>query len=61
MYYKMKNLYKIIFLFAVIFISGILVTVFTVNASLNKLNAPEKTMNIKKDTTALLNVERKIV
>jgi hypothetical protein len=57
----MKNLYKIIFLFAVIFISGILVTVFTVNASLNKLNAPEKTMNIKKDTTALLNVERKIV
>jgi hypothetical protein len=57
----MKNLYKIIFLFAVIFISGILVTVFTVNASLNKLNAPEKTMNIKKDTTALLKVERKIV
>jgi uncharacterized protein YpmB len=57
----MKKLYKIIFLFAVIFIAGILVTLITVNSSLNKFETPEKTLNIQKDTTYLLNAENKIV
>jgi|TARA_B110000967_G_C18354183_1_gene302779 uncharacterized protein YpmB len=57
----MKKIYKIIFLFAVIFIVGILVTLITVNSSLNKFETPEKTLDIQKDTTYLLNAENKIV
>ena len=57
----MKKIYKIIFLFAVIFIAGILVTLITVNSSLNKFETPEKTLDIQKDTTYLLNAENKIV
>ena len=57
----MKKIYKIIFLFAVIFVAGILVTLITVNSSLNKFETPEKTLDIQKDTTYLLNAENKIV
>ena len=57
----MKKIYKIIFLFAIIFVAGILVTLITVNSSLNKFETPEKTLDIQKDTTYLLNAENKIV
>jgi len=55
----MKNLYKIITLFAVIFIAGIFLTVITVNLSLNKSEIKEKTVEIQRDTTFLLKAEEK--
>lgn len=57
----MKNLYKIITLFAIIFIAGIFVTVITVNSSLNKFKTQEKTVEIQKDTLYLLKAEKKTV
>lgn len=57
----MKNLYKIITLFAIIFIAGIFVTVITVNSSLNKFETQEKTVEIQKDTLYLLKAEKKTV
>ncbi|WP_299064413.1 hypothetical protein [uncultured Polaribacter sp.] len=57
----MKNLRKIIGLFAFIFISGIIVTVITVNKSLNKIDPQEKSLEIQKDTTYLLKAEKKTV
>tara|TARA_R110002049_G_scaffold73024_3_gene189210 strand:- start:3900 stop:4073 length:174 start_codon:yes stop_codon:yes gene_type:complete len=57
----MKNLYKIITLFAIIFIAGIFVTVITVNSSLNKVEPQETTVEIQKDTTYLLKAEQKTV
>ena len=57
----MKNLYKIITLFAIIFIAGIFVTVITVNSSLNKFESQEKTVEMKKDTLYLLKAEKKTV
>ncbi|QTE21352.1 hypothetical protein [Polaribacter cellanae] len=57
----MKNLYKIITLFAIIFIAGVFVTVITVNSSLDKVDTPQKTVEIKKDTTYLLKAEKKTV
>lgn len=57
----MKNLYKIIGLFAFIFIAGVFITVITVNTSLNKVDSPQKTVEVKKDTTYLLKVEKKTV
>ena len=57
----MKNLYKIIILFAVIFITGILITVITVNSSLNTFETPEKTVDVQKNTSYLLKVEKKTV
>ncbi|WP_171032332.1 hypothetical protein [Polaribacter aestuariivivens] len=57
----MKNLYKIITLFAIIFIAGIFVTVMTVNSSLNKVEKPSKTVEIQKDTLHLLKAEKKTV
>lgn len=55
----MKNLRKIIVLFAVIFITGVAVTVMTVNSSLNKTEVPVKSSEIQKDTTYLLKAEKK--
>ena len=57
----MKNLRKIIVLFAVIFIAGIFVTVITVNTSLNKTETPKETVEIQKDTLYLLKAEKKTV
>ncbi|KGL62426.1 hypothetical protein [Polaribacter sp. Hel1_85] len=57
----MKNLRKIILLFAFIFIAGIFVTVITVNTSLNKNETPRETVEIQKDTLYLLNSEKKTV
>ena len=57
----MKNLRKIIFLFAFIFITGIFVTVITVNTSLNKSVYSNETVDIQKDTLYLLQAEKKTV
>ena len=57
----MKNLRKIIFLFAFIFITGIFVTVITVNTSLNKIETSNETVEIQKDTLYLLKSEKKTV
>ncbi|PQJ79974.1 hypothetical protein [Polaribacter porphyrae] len=55
----MKNLRKIIALFAFIFIIGIYLTVKTVNTSLNKTDIPKETVEVQKDTTYLLRAEKK--
>lgn len=57
----MKNLYKTITLFAIIFIAGIFITVITVNKSLNTIQTTEKTVEVQKDTTYLLKAEQKTV
>ena len=57
----MKNLRKIIALFAFIFLAGVIVTVITVNTSLNKIESSRKTVEIQKDTLSLLRVEKKTV
>lgn len=57
----MKNLYKIITLFLIIFVTGIFVTVMTVNTSLDKFETTKKTVEIQKDTLYLLKVENKTV
>ena len=58
----MKNLRKIIVLFAFIFVTGIVVTYITVNTSLNKSETPSKASDIEvqKDTTYLLKAEKEI-
>jgi DNA phosphorothioation-dependent restriction protein DptG len=58
--FRMKNLRKIIALFAFIFVVGIYLTIRTVNTSLNKTETPQETVEIQKDTTYLLNAEKKI-
>ena len=55
----MKNLRKIIILFAFIFIAGITVTVITINTSLNKKDTTKNTIEIHKDTLYLLKAEEK--
>ena len=55
----MKNLRKIIILFAFIFITGITVTVITINTSLNKKDTTQNTIEIHKDTLYLLKAEKK--
>lgn len=57
----MKKLRKIIALFAFIFITGIFVTVMTINTSLNKSETPQETVEIQKDTLSLLKAEKKTV
>ena len=57
----MKNLRKIIALFAFIFLTGIFITVITINTSLNKNDIPKETVEIQKDTTYLLKAEKKTV
>lgn len=55
----MKNLRKIIALFACIFIIGIYLIVNSVNKSLKEEQPTEKTVQIQKDTTYLLKAEKK--
>lgn len=55
----MKNLRKIIALFACIFILGTVIIVNSVNSSLNKPEPEQKTVEIQKDTTYLLKAEKK--
>ncbi len=57
----MKKLHKIITLFAFIFVTGIFVTVITVNTSLNKSEMTKETVEIQKDTLYLLKAEKKTV
>lgn len=57
----MKNLRKIIALFAFIFVAGICITVITINTSLNKTEIPKETVEIQKDTLSLLKAEKKTV
>jgi uncharacterized protein YpmB len=58
----MKNLRKIIVLFAIIFLTGIIVTIRTVNSSLNKVdNTKQTTVETQKDTLYLLKAEKKTV
>lgn len=57
----MKNLRKIIALFAFIFLAGIYITVITINTSLNKDDIPKETVEIQKDTLYLLKAEKKTV
>lgn len=57
----MKKLHKIIALFVFIFITGILVTVITVNTSLNKHDSQKEIVEIQKDTLYLLKAEKKTV
>ena len=56
----MKNLRKIIALFAFIFVIGIYLTVKTVNTSLNKTEIPKETVEVQKDTTLLLKSDSKV-
>ena len=57
----MKNLRKIIALFAFIFLTGICITVITINTSLNKIETKNETVEIKKDTFSILKNENKNV
>jgi hypothetical protein len=57
----MKNLRKIIALFAFIFLTGIFITVITINASLNKTEITNETVEIQKDTLYLLKSKKKTV
>ena len=57
----MKNLRKIIALFAFIFLAGIFITVITINTSLNKTEVKKETVEIQKDTLYLLKAEKKTV
>lgn len=59
--FKMKVLYKIITLFAILFITGIFVTAITINYSLNTFDIRIKTIEVKKDTLYLLKQEKKTV
>ena len=57
----MKNLHKIIALFAFIFITGIIVTLISINTTLNKTEITTETVEIQKDTLYLLQAEKKTV
>jgi hypothetical protein len=57
----MKNLRKIIALFAFIFLAGIFSTVIIINSSLNTIDNSNQTVEIKKDTLYLLKAEKKTV
>lgn len=57
----MKNLHKIIAFFAFIFVTGIIVTVSTINTSLNKVDIPKETVEVQRDTIYLLKAEKKTV
>jgi cell division protein FtsB len=57
----MKNLRKIIALFAFIFLAGIFITAVTINTSLNTVDNSNQTVEIHKDTLYLLKAEKKTV
>lgn len=56
----MKNLRKIIALFAFIFVIGIYLTIRTVNTSLNKTESPKETVKVQKDTLNSTTTKKKI-
>jgi hypothetical protein len=60
-YLKMKNLYKIITFFAIIFIAGIYLTVITVNSSLSKFETQKEIFQVQKDTIRVLKTESRTV
>ena len=57
----MKNLHKIIALFAFIFIICIISALISINTSLNKIEKTEEVVEIQKDTLYLLKAEKKTV
>jgi hypothetical protein len=57
----MKNLYKIITLFAIIFVTSIFLSVATIKSSLNKFDALEKTVELQIDTIYLLKAKKETV
>jgi hypothetical protein len=57
----MKHPRKIIAFFAFIFLTGILITIITINTSLNKSEITNETVELQKDTIYLLKVEKKTV
>lgn len=57
----MKNLRKIIALFLFIFFTGIVVTVKTVQKTLNKKESNHKTVEVKKDSTNLFKCKKAMV
>ena len=57
----MKNFKKIIGLFAFIFLTGIFITVMSINTSLNKTESLKETVEVQKDTLYLLKAEKKTV
>ncbi|WP_445748207.1 hypothetical protein [Polaribacter sp.] len=57
----MKNLRKIIALFLFIFITGIVVTVKTVQKTLRKSELPQKTVDTKKDSINLYKTKKSTV
>jgi hypothetical protein len=56
----MKNLRKIIALFLLIFVTGIFITVVSVNKTLDK-KSPSTTVEITKDSLYLLKAEKEAV
>ena len=56
---KINNLYKIITLFAVIFIVGVYLSLITVKSSLNKFETQKKIVEIERDTKFLLKADKK--
>lgn len=57
----MKNLRKIIALFAFIFLAGICITIITINSSLHKTEIKNETVEIQEDTLYILKGENKTV
>ena len=57
----MKNLRKIIALFAFIFLAGIFIPVITINSSLNKTALHNETVETQKETLYLLKAENKTI
>ncbi|WP_198342053.1 hypothetical protein [Polaribacter sp. SA4-10] len=57
----MKNLHKIFALFAFIFVTGIIITVMSINSSLNKIEPQKETVELQRDTLSLLKTEQKTV
>jgi hypothetical protein len=57
----MKNFRKIIGLFLIIFLCGVLITIGSVNATLNKESSQKEIVEIKKDTTHLITAKKEAV
>ena len=57
----MKKLRKIIALFTVIFVAGILITFLIVNTTLNKTEIPKETGKVKKDTISFRKTKNKTI
>ena len=57
----MKDFRKIIGLFLLIFFCGVLITIGSVNATLNKESSQKEIVEIKKNTTYLITTEKEAV